>query len=122
MAELRAVGWTTEAPRRMLVRMTASLWQVGGRLAWGVLWGAAWVACGGARAATVHVAPGGNDANDGSAGRPVATLERARDAVRAAAADDGQPRRVALHGGTYVLARTLELGPADSGVTWEAVA
>ena len=31
----------------------------------------------------IHVSPTGNDTNDGSAGSPFATLEAARDAIRA---------------------------------------
>jgi hypothetical protein len=73
---------------------------------------------------TVHVAPNGNDANAGTAAAPFATLEKARDAVRARRAASG-PTVVLLHGGTYRLADTLTLGKQDSGtpdspVIWSA--
>lgn len=70
-----------------------------------------------------HVAPNGNDTNAGTAVRPFATLECARQAVRSAG--PGKPRRVVLHGGSYERRTTFTLGPEDSGtaappVTWEA--
>jgi hypothetical protein len=78
-----------------------------------------------ATGATVHVSPRGDDAGDGSAERPFVTPDRARDAARKFVGRE--PVTVVLHGGTYVRAKTLELGPADSGtaeqpVVWEAAA
>ena len=81
------------------------------------------------RAAVVfHVAPDGNDAADGSEAAPFATFARARDAVRALKKKGPLPAggvAVMLHGGTYRMAATLELGPEDSGepgapVVWRA--
>ena len=80
-------------------------------------------------AAEFHVAPGGNDANNGTAAKPFATIEYARDAVRKLKAE-GMPSdgiTVCLHGGTYRLEKTLAFGPEDSGtsespVVWKAVA
>lgn len=67
-----------------------------------------------ARAAEFHLSPGGSDATgDGSAQKPFATLEKARDLARAG-------DRIVLHGGLYRLARPLILGPANSGVAWVA--
>jgi hypothetical protein len=78
------------------------------------------------------VAPGGNDAWSGrrpdAAGGdgPFATLERARDAVRAAkAAGETRACTVWLRGGLHTQATTLRLGPEDSGrpdapVVWRA--
>jgi parallel beta helix pectate lyase-like protein/glycosyl hydrolase family 141 len=69
------------------------------------------------------VSPQGNDAWLGRLAAPsgkdgpFATLERARDAVRALRRSQAPPRpvRVVLRGGTYYLDRTLDFGPPDSG-------
>jgi len=60
-------------------------------------------------------------------GRPLATLEAARDAIRATRSTEGLPEGaiVRVAAGSYVLAHTLALGAADSGtatapVRWEA--
>lgn len=66
----------------------------------------------------LHVAPGGKDTNPGTEAQPYATLERARDEIRAIKKAKGQPAggvTVTLHGGLYQLARTLELTAEDSG-------
>jgi hypothetical protein len=72
-------------------------------------------------AADFHVATNGDDTNPGTPEKPYATLERARDAVRASRT--GKPyaeatleARVVLHSGTYRLAKTLVLEPQDSGL------
>jgi hypothetical protein len=64
-------------------------------------------------AVTVYVAPDGDDGNPGTQAKPFATVERARDALRAAPADG--ERIAQLAAGTYRLGRTLTFGPADSG-------
>ncbi|MCX6937284.1 MAG: right-handed parallel beta-helix repeat-containing protein [Verrucomicrobia bacterium] len=70
-----------------------------------------------AQAAEFHVSPGGSDDGTGGADRPFATLERARDAVRAA----GQgPHQVVLSAGTYRLTQTFTLDQRDSGTTYRA--
>jgi hypothetical protein len=69
------------------------------------------------------VSPQGDDswsgrlAAPGDKDGPFATIERARDAVRASRRTPSQPRpvRVSLRGGTYYLERPLEFGPEDSG-------
>jgi hypothetical protein len=67
-------------------------------------------------AAEVFVAPDGDDAHDGSAQRPFATLARARDAVRALkAAGANGPVAVHVRAGEYRVKETLELTEADSG-------
>ena len=79
-------------------------------------------------AVAFHVAPDGNDAAEGSEAAPFATLARARDAVRALKKKGPLPAggvAVMLHGGTYRMSATLELGPEDSGepgapVVWRA--
>jgi len=61
---------------------------------------------------TFHVAPGGEDAADGSAARPFATVERALEAHRAhAAGAKATGRSILLAGGDYVLARPIVLDP-----------
>jgi hypothetical protein len=75
-------------------------------------------------AAEFHASPSGSDAFPGSAEKPFATLQKARDAVRAARAK-GENAGVVLHAGVYPLAHTLEFNAADSGaagapVIWKA--
>ncbi len=71
----------------------------------------------GADARVFHVRPDGNDAGPGSADAPFATLERARDAVRAAKKAGALPggAEVVLHAGRYALTRSLKLEAEDSG-------
>ncbi len=65
--------------------------------------------------------PSGDDANPGSADRPVRSLERARDLARAALpAADGDVV-VTLQGGVYRLGRPLLLDARDSGTNGHAV-
>ena len=71
-----------------------------------------------------YVSPKGSNANPGTKGKPFATLERARDAVRAREAASGEVT-VWLRGGDYVRTTALELSEADSGsadapVVWSA--
>ena len=87
-----------------------------------------------ALAAEWHVSPSGNDAWSGAlaepnAGRtdgPVATLERARDAIRERRkAGLAEPVTVFIHAGNYSLAKTFTLAKEDSGtaeapVVWRA--
>ena len=89
---------------------------------WNSLLAISQLACLGAT--TWHVAPQGRDTNPGTADAPFATLERARDAVRAARATDGAT--VEIHAGTYVRSESFKLGPQDSGsatapVVWRAL-
>lgn len=79
-------------------------------------------------ALAIHVSPGGNDGHDGSASRPLATLEAAREAVRRLLRQPPLSRQgivVVVHGGDYLRQQALQLGPADSGtpdhpVVWRA--
>ena len=66
-----------------------------------------------ASAADFFVSPKGNDANTGTKAEPFATLDRARDAIRAK--DVREPVTVWLRGGTYYLEKPFELGSEDSG-------
>lgn len=62
------------------------------------------------------VAPGGNDASPGTAAKPLATIGRARNALREKiAAGLNKDLVVLIRGGTYELTETLLLGPEDSG-------
>ena len=61
-----------------------------------------------------HVAPGGDDANPGTAQKPFATLIKAREAVRASRLK-GEVPSVVVHGGIYRLENSLEFNDADSG-------
>jgi len=66
----------------------------------------------------IYVAADGADENPGTEARPFATLERARDAIRALKKKDGLPPggvTVRLRGGVYCLGSTLELAKEDSG-------
>ncbi|MFL6127302.1 lectin [Actinophytocola sp.] len=72
-----------------------------------------------AEAVSIHVAPGGDDDNAGTAAAPVATPAKAQQLARAQAAG-GNAVTVLLAGGTYRLAAPLVLTTADSGVTWQA--
>lgn len=68
-----------------------------------------------------HVAPDGNDAGPGTGDEPFASLERARDAVRArrgptgASPDDSAT--IWLADGTHLRGASLELGRQDSHLT-----
>jgi hypothetical protein len=65
--------------------------------------------------AELHVAPAGNDAQPGTFAQPVASLQRALALCRQSAG----PHKILVRPGTYFLARPLELGPGDSGLTIE---
>lgn len=69
--------------------------------------------------ADYYVAPAGSDANDGSEAKPFLTLERAREAVRAAKRAGSVPSgglTVWLRNGDFLRTNALALGPEDSGV------
>ena len=70
-----------------------------------------------AQAATLYVAPAGDDRAPGTKEQPFATLERARDAARIV----DKPVTVLLRDGLYELERPLELGPQDRGTTFAAL-
>jgi alpha-L-fucosidase len=62
---------------------------------------------------TIHVSPAGDDANPGSADKPLATLAAAQRAARSAAGR--KPVTVMLHAGIYYLWDTVRFTAADSG-------
>ena len=69
-------------------------------------------------AVSLHVAPGGDDANPGTKEKPFRSPERARDALRSLKQSGGLPvggAEVLLHAGEYPAAQTFELTAQDSG-------
>ncbi len=69
-------------------------------------------------AAELHISPRGDDSHAGTSSQPFATLERARDEIRALEKKGGLPPggvTVTLHGGLHELKRTFELSAEDSG-------
>ncbi len=66
-------------------------------------------------AAEFHVAPGGNDANPGTAAKPFASLERAREAVRSLKGHTQTGVTVWIQPGLYGRSQTFALTGADSG-------
>lgn len=71
------------------------------------------------------VAPAGNDVNPGTRQQPFATLEKARDAVRALKTGPGLPDGgviVWVQGGDYGRTETFKLGAEDSGQPGKPVA
>jgi hypothetical protein len=67
----------------------------------------------------IYMAADGSDSNPGTAEKPMATLEAARDAVRQQR-EPGRAARVVIADGTYPLRGTVEFTPEDSGVIYEA--
>ncbi len=65
--------------------------------------------------ATFHVGPNGSDANPGTPSQPFASIEKAREAVRAVNRQMQGDIAVVLRGGTYRIDRTLVFEPEDSG-------
>jgi len=61
----------------------------------------------------LHLSPAGNDANSGTATKPMANLAAAQRAARAVAGK--QPVTVLLHAGTYYLSETVRFTAEDSG-------
>jgi hypothetical protein len=70
-------------------------------------------AAGGAE--TYYVSVAGDDANPGAKDKPFMTVQKARDAVRAARDKATGPITVLLLSGTYYLSEPLVFTPADSG-------
>lgn len=65
----------------------------------------------------IYLSPAGNDGNPGTKEKPMASLEAAQRRWRQLRAQrPGGTVSVFLQGGTYVLARTLELTPEDNGL------
>ncbi len=66
----------------------------------------------------IYVSRRGSDQNPGTKARPFATLEKARDRIRAMKRSHGLPKggvTVWLRAGVYELSATFKLGPHDSG-------
>ena len=78
----------------------------------------------GGQAAEFFVAPNGNDANAGTRQAPFATVERARDAVRALKAKGSLPPggvMVTLLAGSYPRGAAFELTANDSGTATASI-
>jgi len=79
-----------------------------------------------AAASEIHVSTTGNDTHPGTSAKPLATLHKAQERVRATIAEGLKgPVSVVIHGGTYYLPKPLMLTPQDSGtkacpITWRA--
>lgn len=81
-----------------------------------------------AKTETLYVAPGGNDAWDGTAREakgapgvgPVATVARAVELARTVKQQTGEAPRIVVRGGKYFLNQAVALTPADSGLRIEA--
>ncbi len=63
----------------------------------------------------LYVSPAGNDSNPGTADRPLATIDKARQQVRTLKPTAQSPITVWLKPGTYYLGKTLAFDPDDSG-------
>lgn len=114
--------WTWAISAGLLAFATACACAVGR----GVLSGAALPLSPPARAygTELFVDPNGDDSNPGSFERPLATLERARAAVRDLKRGGRLPAggvAVTLRGGTYYRTSTLVLSAADSGASGQPV-
>jgi hypothetical protein len=64
---------------------------------------------------TLYVAPDGKDDNPGGEAAPFATIEKARQAVRAINRQMTGDIVVVLRGGTYLIGQTIAFDPGDSG-------
>lgn len=64
---------------------------------------------------TIYVAPYGNDKNPGTLEQPLATLQGAVDAVRAAKTTDAPITEVVFRGGDYYRTNNVEMNVSDSG-------
>lgn len=62
-----------------------------------------------------HVAVNGDDANPGTAGRPFASIEHARDVIRATSSMMKNSIVVLVHGGVYPVSKPIRFGVKDSG-------
>ncbi len=71
-----------------------------------------------AASAALYVATDGSDSNDGSEGAPFATVQKAKDTIRAMISSNSLPEggvAVYLRGGTYYIENGMDFTAADSG-------
>ena len=68
-----------------------------------------------ARAVTLHVAPSGQVRARGTIGDPLSSLVAARDAVRQLKGDARGPVTVIVHGGEYMVTKSMAFWKVDSG-------
>ena len=62
-----------------------------------------------------HVAVNGNDSNSGTADKPFATIEHARDVIRTISPNMQSSIMVYVHGGTYSISQPIKFTTTDSG-------
>jgi hypothetical protein len=62
-----------------------------------------------------HVLVNGNDANPGTADKPFATIEHARDVIRTISSNMQSSIMVYVHGGTYSISQPIQFTTNDSG-------
>jgi hypothetical protein len=73
-----------------------------------------------ATATEFFIAPNGSDANPGTQAAPFATLEKARNAVRASVRDQS-PAVIWLRGGDYSRTLSFDLSAADTNCIYRAM-
>jgi hypothetical protein len=86
------------------------------------LWACASLICGGSAVTQVHVdSVEGNDSNPGTAASPLASIQKAKQIVRAKRAKGlGGAVDVILHNGTYECPEPLQFSAEDGGVSFMA--
>ena len=63
----------------------------------------------------IHVATNGSDANEGTASKPLLTIEAAQKKLRASGRLGKEPCQIIIHQGTYRLNTPLKITTEDSG-------
>lgn len=63
----------------------------------------------------IHVSPSGSDGADGSVGRPLATINKAKQMARTIRAEKEVPIDIIFHEGIYRLSQTVNFDSGDSG-------
>lgn len=64
---------------------------------------------------TIYVSPNGNDSNPGTAEKPLASIQQARDLIREFSSNMEKSISVIVHGGTYSIVEPIQFTEEDSG-------